>query len=137
MRKIFLPLLAVLPGLALAQAATAAVPDAGASLLQVFLGLAVVIAALVGSLWLLKRVSAPHGAAAGILRVIAGASVGPRERVVLIEVEDTWLLVGVAPGQVNALHQMPKGRLAATPAAPAGKDFGAWLKQVMERRHAR
>ncbi len=137
MRKIFLPLLAALPGLALAQAAPAAVPDAGASLIQVFLGLGVVIAALVGGLWLLKRVSAPHGAAAGALRVIAGTSVGPRERVVLLEVEDTWLVVGVAPGQVNALHQMPKGRLAAVPAAPAGKEFGAWLKQVMERKNAR
>jgi flagellar protein FliO/FliZ len=69
--------------------------------------------------------------------VIAGTSVGPRERVVLLEVEDTWLLVGVAPGQVNALHQMPKGTLAATPIGPAGKDFGAWLRQVMERKHAR
>lgn len=137
MRNSFLLPLAVLPGLALAQAAPAAVPDAGASLLQVFLGLGVVIAALVGGLWLLKRVSAPHGAAAGTLRVIAGASVGPRERVVLLEVEDTWLVVGVAPGQVNALHQMPKGQPAAASPAPAGKDFGAWLKQVMERKNAR
>jgi flagellar protein FliO/FliZ len=137
MRKNFLPLLAALPGAALAQSAPAALPDPGASLLQVFLGLGVVIAAIVGGLWVLKRLSAPHGAAAGALRVIAGTSVGPRERVVLLEVEDTWLVVGVAPGQVNALHQMPKGTLAAVPAGPAGKDFGAWLKQVMERKNAR
>jgi flagellar protein FliO/FliZ len=135
MRIFFPTFLAALPGAVLAQSSPAAIPDAGASLLQVFLGLGVVIAALVGGLWLLKRVSAQHGAA-GALRVIAGTSVGPRERVVLVEVEDTWLIVGVAPGQVNALHQMPKGRLATTPAAPAGKEFGAWLKQVMERRHA-
>jgi flagellar protein FliO/FliZ len=136
MRIFFPTFLAALPGAVLAQSSPAAVPDAGASLLQVLLGLAVVIAALVGGLWLLKRVSAPHGAAAGALRVIAGASVGPRERVVLLEVEDTWLVVGVAPGQVNALHQMPKGQLAAAPSAPTGKDFGAWLKQVKERRNA-
>lgn len=136
MRKTFLPLLAALPGIALAQAAPAAVPDAGASLLQVFLGLGIVIVALVGSLWLLKRMSAPHGGAAGAVRVIAGASVGPRERVVLLEVEDTWLVVGVAPGQVNALHQMPKGKLAIAPPGSAGKDFGARLKQILERRNA-
>jgi flagellar protein FliO/FliZ len=136
MRRFIPSALAALPAVTLAQSAGAAVPDAGTSLLQVFLGLGVVIAALVGGLWLLKRVSAPHGAAAGTLRVIAGASVGPRERVVLLEVEDTWLVVGVAPGQVNALHQMPKGKLAAAPAAPTGKEFGAWLKQVMERRNA-
>lgn len=135
MRKFPPALLAALPGIALAQSAPVAVPDAGANLFQVFLGLGVVIATLVGGLWLLKRVSAPHGAATGALRVIAGTSVGPRERVVLLEVEDTWLVVGVAPGQVNALHQMPKGKLAAAPAVPAARDFGAWLKQVMEKKN--
>ncbi|MCO5097981.1 MAG: flagellar biosynthetic protein FliO [Rhodocyclaceae bacterium] len=131
----FIPLsLAAMPLPAFAQSAP--LPDAGASLLQVAIGLGAVIAALVGGLWLLKRLSAAHGALAGTLRVIAGASVGPRERVVIVEVEDTWLVVGVAPGQVNALHRMPKGRLAATPAAPAGKNFGAWLKLMKERRNA-
>jgi len=134
MRNFFLSLLAALPGAALAQ--PSALPDAGASLLQVVMGLGVVLAALIGGLWLLKRLSIAHGATAGGLRVIAGASVGPRERVVLVEVEDTWLLVGVAPGQVNALHQMPKGKLAAAPAAPAGNDFRARLKQILERKHA-
>ncbi|CAG0945124.1 Flagellar protein FliO [Gammaproteobacteria bacterium] len=135
MRKLFIPLLAALPAVALAQSAPTALPQGSAGLFQVFLGLAVVIAALVASLWLIKRLSIPRGGAAGALRVVAGAAVGPRERVVLVEVQDTWLVVGVAPGQVSALHQMPKGALAAEPAAPAGKDFGGWLKQVMERRH--
>ncbi len=135
MRNLFPTALAALPATALAQS-PAALPDSGTSLLQVLLGLAAVIATLLAGLWLLKRLTAPRGAAAGALRVIAGTAVGPRERVVLIEVEDTWLVVGVAPGQVNALHQMPKGRLAAATPAPAVRDFSAWLKQVMERKHA-
>ncbi|MBA3902874.1 MAG: flagellar biosynthetic protein FliO [Rhodocyclaceae bacterium] len=124
---------------ALAQSSAAATPEIGSSLLQVIPGLGVVIALLVGALWLLKRLSAPRGTAAGLLRVVAGTAVGPRERVVLVEVGDTWLVVGVAPGQVNALHQLPKQDIAAAPAAggPAGKNFGAWLKQTMERRNAR
>ena len=134
MRNFFLSLFAALPGAALAQ--PPALPDAGASLLQVVIGLGVVLAALVGGLRLLKRLSIAHGATAGGLRVVAGASVGPRERVVLVEVEDTWLVVGVAPGQVNALHQMPKGKLAAAPPAQAGNDFRAKLKQILERKHA-
>lgn len=137
MRKFFLLPPVALPGIALAQGAPTGLPGAGTGLLQVLLALAAVIAAIVGGLWLLKRLSAPHGGGAGVLRVVTGASVGPRERVVLLEVEDTWLIVGVAPGQVSALHRMPKGTLAAAPPAPAGKDFGARLKQVMERRHAR
>ncbi len=114
-----------------------AAPELGAGLLQMFLGLVAVIALLLGGLWLLKRFAAPRGAASGLLRVVAGTAVGPRERVVLVEVGDTWLVVGVAPGQVSALHQLPRPPLAeAGAAAPAGKDFAAWLRQIIERRHA-
>lgn len=146
MRKSFLLSIAALPGAVLAQSTPASLPDAGASLFQVIIGLGVVLAAIIGGLWLLKRVTIAHGATAGGLRVIAGASVGPRERVVLVEIEDTWLIVGVAPGQVRALHQMPKGNLAVAPRPPGstlgvpsqtGMDFGTKLKQIMERKHAR
>ncbi len=140
MRTLFLLSLVALPGAALAQTGT--LPDAGASLFQVVAALGVVLAALLGGLWLLKRLSSARGTAGGMLRVISGASVGPRERVVLLEVENTWLIVGVAPGQVNALHQMPKGTIgttgaiAAAPPVQSGKDFGTWLKHMMERRNA-
>lgn len=123
---------------ALAQSAAPAAPEVGASLIQVFLGLGVVIALLLGGLWLLKRLSAPRGAAAGALRVIAGAAVGPRERVVVVELGETWLVLGVAPGQVNALHHLPKQEAVSIPAAvPGGTDFGTWLRQIMERRNGR
>jgi flagellar protein FliO/FliZ len=115
--------------------ATPAVPDAGGSLLQVIFGLAVVLALLIGGLYLLKRLQLPRGAGASLLRVVAGTAVGPRERVAVIEIEDTWLVVGVAPGRVNMLHSLPRGRLAEQPAPVAGaEDFGKWLRQVMERR---
>jgi flagellar protein FliO/FliZ len=136
MRQIFPPLLAALPGLAAAQASGTTLPETGAGLLQATLALGVVIAALVGGLWLLKKLTAPRGAASGALRIVAGTAVGARERVVVIEVGETWLVLGVAPGHVSALHQMPRGEPAHPASAPAGRDFGAWLKQVMERRNA-
>ena len=34
--------------------------------------------------------------------------VGPRERVVVIEVENTWLLLGVGAGQVRLLDKRDK-----------------------------
>lgn len=115
--------------------ATPAVPDAGGSLLQVIFGLAVVLALLIGALYLLKRLQAPRGGNAGLLRVVAGTAVGPRERVAIVEIDDTWLVVGVAPGRVSMLHSLPRGTLTeqATPVAGA-EDFGKWLRQMMERR---
>jgi flagellar protein FliO/FliZ len=68
--------------------------------------------------------------------------VGQRERVVLVEVADTWLVIGVAPGHVTALHSMPKGDIAnegnsdARDARDARQGFPRWLRQVKEKRDA-
>jgi len=55
-----------------------------------------------------------------------------------VEVNDTWLVVGVAPGQVRTLHTMPKGTLPSgthSTSLPDGK-FQLWLKQMVEKRNA-
>jgi flagellar protein FliO/FliZ len=40
--------------------------------------------------------------------VVGGVMLGPRERLVVVEVGDTWLLLGVGGGQVNILHTLPR-----------------------------
>jgi len=122
----------------LARAEVSAPADPGGSVVQMLLGLGVVLLLVIGSLYLLKRLAAPRGAAAGLLRVVAATAVGTRERVVVVEVGDTWLVLGVAPGRVTSLSQMPRLEIsgAQLPAASGG-DFSSWLKRVMERRNAR
>jgi flagellar protein FliO/FliZ len=109
------------------------------SVLQVVLSLLLVLAAVVVVGWILKRINLPQQGAGNALKVISGVAVGQRERIVLVEVNDTWLVVGVAPGQVNALHTMPKGFLpsASSPATGDDSKFQGWLKQMMEKRNAR
>ncbi len=109
------------------------------SVLQVVLSLLLVLAAVVLVGWILKRISLPQQSAGNALKVISGVAVGQRERIVLVEVHDTWLVVGVAPGQVNALHTMPKGSLPTIQRAITDDDskFQSWLKQMMEKRNVR
>lgn len=109
------------------------------SVLQVILSLLLVLAAVVVVGWLLKRINLPQQGAGNALKIISGVAVGQRERIVLVEVNDTWLVVGVAPGQVNALHSMPKGTLPAASGIATGEDnkFQGWLKQMMEKRNVR
>jgi flagellar protein FliO/FliZ len=109
------------------------------SVLQVVLSLILVLAAVFVVGWILKRINLPQQGAGNALKVISGIAVGQRERIVLVEVNDTWLVVGVAPGQVNALHTMPKGVLpsASNPAAGDDNKFQGWLKQMMEKRDVR
>lgn len=118
----------------LGTAAAGAVPDLGTSALQMVFGLIAVLAILLGALWLLKRISQPQGAAAGLLRVVAGVAVGSRERVVILELGNSWLVLGVAPGQVTTLAEIPRQEVPTSAAQPMGKDFSVWLKQMIERR---
>lgn len=74
------------------------------NLVQVTLGLLLVLAMIVGIAWLLRRYGRLQSAASGSLKILGGLSIGPRERVVLLQVGDTQLLVGVAPGRVQMLH---------------------------------
>ena len=109
------------------------------SILQVIFSLLLVLAAVVLVAWILKRINLPQHGAGSVLKVISGVAVGQRERIVLVEVNNTWLVVGVAPGQVCALHSMPKADLpipqVETPTDMDGK-FQGWLKQIMEKRNA-
>jgi len=100
------------------------------------LGLAAVLAAVGAIAWLLKRFSGLRGTGSGLIRIVGGAAVGQRERVVLVEVGSTWLLLGVAPGQVRALHTMSKNESAAAPDAPLPTDqgFASWLRRMSEKR---
>ena len=109
------------------------------SMLQMLAGLLLVLAVIGAAAWLLKRVAANPGTATGAIRVIAGAAVGQRERVVLVEIGGTWLVLGVAPGQVRSLHSMPKdsaGHFGNPSSAPPPTGFQGWLRHVMEKRNA-
>lgn len=108
----------------------------GGAMLQVVLGLALVLALMAALAWLLRRAGGMQRDTAGAIRVIGGAMVGQRERVVLLEVADTWLVVGVAPGHVTALHSMPKGEIGKGPPGQAGSGtrFSIWLQQIADKR---
>lgn len=106
------------------------------SMMRMLLGLALVLALLFGLAWLTKRYLAPQRGAFGAIKIVAATAVGQRERIVLVEIGQTWLVVGVAPGNVRSLHAMEKIDLADEPAAPAEKNFNSWLKQIIEKRNA-
>ncbi len=78
------------------------------SVLQVVFSLLLVLGIVALVAWLLKRVSLPQQSAGRQLKVISNLAVGQRERVVVVEIQETWLVLGVAPGQVQTLHTLPR-----------------------------
>lgn len=132
-----LPALAYATGNAAASAP--AISTAG-SLLQVFIGLVAVLLLIAATAWVAKRLGVTRSGSSGLLQVISSTSVGTRERVVVIEVGESWLVVGVAPGSVNALMTLPKGEVqpAAAPILNASlaalMPFRVRLQQMIEKR---
>jgi flagellar protein FliO/FliZ len=83
---------------------TSTAPSGVASLGQVTLALALVLAVIFVAAWLLRRVRGFGRPASGALDILADLPVGQKERAVLVRVGTTQLLLGVAPGRVTTLH---------------------------------
>lgn len=100
-------LIAVVSPTVFAAAESPAVSTSGA-LFQGLLGLVMVLAALAVFFWFLRRFSPGQTAAQGVVKVVGGVMLGPRERLVVVEVGETWLLLGIGGGQVSTLHTLPR-----------------------------
>lgn len=99
-----------------AQQTTAnASPAPGAStdhLLQTTLGLLFVLGLLLVLAWVLKRAGfTPSQKRGGFYKVLATSALGPREKIVLVEVGNTWLVLGMTSHSINTLHSMPAGSI--------------------------
>ncbi|MEO5659840.1 MAG: flagellar biosynthetic protein FliO [Polaromonas sp.] len=98
---------------------------AAAGLLQAGFGLAVVIGLIFLFAWVVRRFGLQTSGNGRLLKVVSSAMVGQRERVVVVEIGDAWLVLGVAAGQVRALHTMPAQNLQETPNTFATNGFAA------------
>lgn len=70
---------------------------------QMVFALGAVIAMIYGLSWIMKRLTQTTRGEASALKLLGGVSVGARERVVLIELDNQRVLVGVAPGHVSPI----------------------------------
>ncbi|MFJ3058410.1 flagellar biosynthetic protein FliO [Herbaspirillum sp. NPDC087042] len=120
-----------------AAVAGSAIPSSSGSVFTMLFGLAAVLALMAAVAWLLKRFGLTQGLAGNaVAKVVGGVSVGTRERVMVVEVGEQWIVVGVAPGRVNALATLPRQEVAPQQDSKTGTPaFAAWLKQTMDKRN--
>ncbi|WP_176158369.1 flagellar biosynthetic protein FliO [Burkholderia multivorans] len=87
-----------------------AAPSLGVgAVLQTLVGLAVVIGLVFGCAWLARRFGFQPARRGGPLKVVSSVAVGAKESATIVEIGDTWLVLGVAPGNVRLLHTLPAG----------------------------
>lgn len=103
------------------------------AILQMLFGLGLIVGLLFVGAYLLRKLNGRRGFGhSGPLRIVGGLMLSTRERIVLLEVGEQWLVIGIVPGQIKTLHTLPKGELPAADASD--KPFAQWLKQISERK---
>ncbi|MDB6062944.1 MAG: flagellar biosynthetic protein FliO [Verrucomicrobiaceae bacterium] len=108
-----------------AQSAPAVVP----SPLNMVWGILFLLALVAGAWWLVRRSGGLPLQSGRGMKVIATLTLGPRERVVLIEIAGEQWLLGVAPGNVNLLHRFEQPILTG----PNDDDFGSKIRAVLQQ----
>ena len=83
-------------------------PLSGGTMAEVALGLLFVICLIIAGAWFLKRLGGFSIAGNGALKILSGLSMGARERVVLMQVGEEQILIGVSPGRIQTLHVLEK-----------------------------
>ena len=93
-----------------AETATTAVSPAvgGSELLGVGFSMLVVVAAILLIGWFYSRSRFLGGGASDVINVIAIRALGPKERLMIVEVVDQQLLVGMTSTGVQTLHVFDK-----------------------------
>lgn len=138
----WLPVLACLPARAALPTVSAAAPAAAgnaSSLLQAGFGMLLVLGLIFLLAWLARRFGVQRLGASSAISVISSAAVGTRERVVVVQVAGTWLVLGVTSAQVNVLHTLPAQTIPGPSpggTAPAGGMvalFQTRLREAMGR----
>lgn len=103
------------------------------SLLQAMVGMVVVIALIFGLAWAMRRFGLQRLGGSSVVRIVSSAAVGTRERVVVVELAGTWLVLGVTGSQVSMLHSLPAqaSQQAAEPAV-SGKVVEAFALRLRD-----
>ncbi|WP_265553866.1 flagellar biosynthetic protein FliO [Serratia grimesii] len=116
------------------QSSAPALP-AGSVLTQVSTALGGILLLILLAGWLFRRLGfAPQARNSKLLNLRASCQVGQRERVVVIEVDNTLLVLGVTAQQITPLHTLPappKDSTVADTAPPA--DFLQLMQKVLKR----
>uniref|UniRef100_UPI0035C6A9F8 flagellar biosynthetic protein FliO n=1 Tax=Serratia quinivorans TaxID=137545 RepID=UPI0035C6A9F8 len=127
---------ATAPGQGTLQPATPALP-AGSVLTQVSTALGGILLLILLAGWLFRRLGfAPQARNSKLLNLRASCQVGQRERVVMVEVDNTLLVLGVTAQQITPLHTMPvpaQAQDSSTTDSAAPADFRQLMQKVLKR----
>lgn len=124
----------LLPILALAEEApvkeeSSRAPDTLITMLSLGGGLLAVIAIIYGCAWIIRRMNGMTGMNNQAIKVVSVMALGARERIALIDVSGTQILVGITPSAIRTLHVFDEP--VVTPGQGSSSEFARRLQGMI------
>ncbi len=104
-------------------------------LLKLTGGLLLVVAVIFVLAWLVKKFNLNQQSQNGLIKIIAGLSIGTRDRIVLLQIGEEQILIGLTPGRIEKLHTMSQP-LDAPEEQLASSSFAEKLNRIMGDRES-
>jgi len=105
-------------------------PISSPYLLKLTGGLILIVALIFLLAWVVKKFNLNQQSHSGLIRIIAGLSIGTRDRIVLLQVGEEQILLGLTPGRIEKLHTLAQPLEAMGEPAPSGS-FASKINRLM------
>ncbi|MBP5966004.1 MULTISPECIES: flagellar biosynthetic protein FliO [Pseudomonas] len=115
-------------------AATAPMVNSGVAgqLTQLVFGLLLVLGLIFFLAWLLRRVQQAGPAGKGqVIELIGSRALGPRDRLMLVQVGNEQILLGLSPGTITALHVLKEPVEVPSTSEKATPEFAQHLLRIL------
>lgn len=101
-------------------------------LAQLLGGLVLVIVLIILFAWMLRRMPGLQGQDPSVIQILAVRSLGARERLLLVQVGEEQVLIGVSASGMHRLHRLSKP-VEVSADSPAIGDFASLLSRMTSR----
>ncbi|MBC3458928.1 flagellar biosynthetic protein FliO [Pseudomonas mosselii] len=103
----------------------------GAQLAQMVFGLLLVVGLIFFLAWLLRRMQGNAQRGAQVIEIVGSRAIGPRDRLLLVQVGKEQILIGHSPGSIEALHVLAEPVEVPATARQAAPEFAQRLLELM------
>ncbi|MNE63401.1 Flagellar protein FliO [compost metagenome] len=117
-------------------ATTAAAPGSlSGQLAQMVFGLLLVVGLIFFLAWLLRRMQGTAVKGGQVIEIVGSRAIGPRDRLLLVQVGKEQILIGHTPGSIEALHVLAEPVEVPASARQATPEFAQRLMELMGKDH--
>ncbi|WP_206045353.1 flagellar biosynthetic protein FliO [Oceanicoccus sagamiensis] len=96
-------------------------------------GLVLIVFLIITIGWLIRRVGGVPMMGGQAMKVNAVLSLGTREKVVLVDIGDKQVLLGVAPGRISHIQSFDEPVVSNTVNTESSADFSSTIKNLLQQ----